>query len=198
MRTRLLDLLVKHSYRYDASEPFRLSSGRRSAFYVNCKATTMQGEAFDLVGALVAEHLPPGIEAVGGLTLGADPIAHATASYCTRHGRPLRYFVVRKEAKAHGTGQQIEGGLGKGTAVAVVDDVVTTGASTIEAIRRCQSGGLVVKAVVVLVDRLEDDGLRKIEEAAGNGVPVRAIFTRTDLEARAHGNPDTARVASRS
>src|SRR5512132_2544552 len=75
VRTRLLDLLVKYSYRYDASTPFRLASGKPSAYYVDCKATTMRGEAADIVGAVFAEHLPPSVQAVGGLTMGSDPIA---------------------------------------------------------------------------------------------------------------------------
>jgi orotate phosphoribosyltransferase len=98
VRTRLLDLLVKYSYRYDASTPFRLASGKPSAYYVDCKATTMRGEAADIVGAVFAEHLPPSVQAVGGLTMGSDPIALAVAAYCTRHGRSLNAFSVRKEA----------------------------------------------------------------------------------------------------
>src|SRR5262249_48213139 len=159
--TQLLALLVKHSYRYDPTGSFLLASGKRSSYYVDCRATTMRSEAFDLVGAVVGAQLPRDVEALGGLTLGADPIAPATASYCTGHGRPLAYFIVRKEAKGHGLGKRIEGPVRAGTKVAVIDDVVTTGSSTVEAIMRCKEAGLILAAVVVLVDRQEEEGLSR-------------------------------------
>jgi orotate phosphoribosyltransferase len=183
VRTRLLDLLIAHSYRYDPSAPFRLASGRQSAFYVDCRATTMRGEAMDLVGGLVAEQLPADVQAVGGLTMGADPIAVAVASHATRRGRPLDAFSVRKEPKGHGLRRFIEGGVEPGARVAVVDDVVTTGGSTIDAIRRCREEGLEIRAVVVLVDRQEEGGLDAVRREAGPGVPVVAIFTRDELQA---------------
>ena len=186
-RTALCDLLARRSYRHDPSAPFLLSSGKRSAYYVDCKATTMRGEAADLVGAAFMEHLPPEAEAVGGLTLGADPIAYAVAAYCTRHGRPLDAFSVRKEAKRHGLRKWVEGCAPRGTAVVVVDDVVTTGGSTIDAIRKCREEGLRVVAVVALVDREEERGHENIVEAAGPGVPVSAIFTLREVRDHAAG-----------
>jgi orotate phosphoribosyltransferase len=183
VRERLLDLLVRHSYRYDPSAPFRLASGRPSAFYIDCRATTMRGEAFDLVGEVVSTHVADDVTAVGGLTMGADPIAHAVASYCTRHGRPMNAFSVRKEAKTHGLGRWIEGVVESGSRVAVVDDVATTGGSTVEAIRRCREGRLEVRSVVLLIDR-QEGGLEAIAREAGEGVPVCAVFTRAELQAR--------------
>ncbi len=188
MREQLRDLLRTHSYRYDPNGEFTLASGKRSRFYVDCKATTMRGDAADLVGAAVAEHVPPGVTAIGGLTMGADPIAHATAGYATRHGRPLNAFAVRKEAKKHGTRRWIEGAATPGAKVAVLDDVVTTGGSTIDAIEKCRQEGLEVAAVIVLVDRQEENGLASIRRVAGAGVPVTAVFTidelRSDAEPR--------------
>lgn len=189
-KTPLLDLLVKHSYRYDASAPFRLASGKPSAYYVDCKATTMRGDAADLVGAAFAEHLPLGVQAVGGLTMGSDPIALAVAAYCTRHGRSLNAFSVRKEAKRHGLGKWIEGAVERGAAVAVIDDVVTTGGSTIDAIRKCRDEGLHVAAVIALVDRQEENGLGNIAAVAGPDVPVTAVLTLKELER--HANSDRA------
>jgi orotate phosphoribosyltransferase len=183
VRGRLLDLLRKYSYRYDPEEGFRLVSGKRSRYYVDCKATTMRGEAMDLVGALVTEALPARVRAVGGLTMGADPIAHAAAHYSSLHGRPLDTFSVRKEAKSHGLRKWIEGCAEAGLAVAVVDDVVTTGGSTVDAIEKCRQEGLDVAAVVVLVDRQEEDGLERIRRVAGAGVPVTAIFTLAEISA---------------
>jgi len=185
VREKLLELLVRHSYRYDASASFELASGKRSKFYVDCKATTMRGDGQALVGELVAAHLPAGIQAAGGLTMGADPIAIAVASYCTRSGRPLNAFSVRKESKKHGLGRWIEGGVQRGTRVAVIDDVVTTGGSTIDAIKRCREEGLEVGAVVVLVDREEEGGLDAIRKEAGPAVTIARIFRLAELQARA-------------
>src|SRR4029077_8729292 len=187
VRDRLLGLLRRHSYRYDPEGGIRLASGKTSHHYVDCKATTMRGDAADLVGALVAEHLPAGVTAIGGLTMGSDPIALATASYCTRQGRPMNAFSVRKEAKRYGLRKWVEGPADPGATVAVLDDVVTTGGSTIDAIRKCRQEGLAVGAVVVLVDRQEEDGLASIEREAGAGVPVRAIFTLDEVRTAARG-----------
>jgi len=154
----------------------------------------MRGEAVDLVGAAIIDHIPPEAEAVGGLTMGADPIAHAVASYGTRHGRPLDAFSVRKEAKRHGLGKWVEECAARGTAVVVVDDVVTTGGSTIDAIRKCREEGLRVVAVVALVDREEESGRENIVHAAGPDVPVTAIFTLREIREHA---PDEASTAPR-
>jgi orotate phosphoribosyltransferase len=183
-RSRLLDLLVTHSYQQSDTPSFRLTSGKLSHFYIDCKMTTMRGEAMPLVGEAVWQLVPPGVQAIGGLTMGADPIASATAHYSQSTARPLDMFSVRKEAKKHGMRKWIEGGAQKGTRVAVVDDVVTTGGSTVDAIQKCREEGLDIVAVVVLVDRQEEDGIENIRRAAGPAVPLRAVFTRADLEAR--------------
>jgi orotate phosphoribosyltransferase len=195
-RARLLDLLRQFSYRYDPDGGFRLTSGKSSRYYIDCKATTMRGDAAEPIGALVAAALPAAVEAVGGLTMGADPIALATASHCARQGRALNAFSIRKEAKRHGMRKWIEGCAGAGTKVAVLDDVVTTGGSTIDAITRCRQEGLEVAAVVVLVDRQEEDGLQKIVREAGNGVPVTAIFTLDEIRTDTHQHPSRTRSAA--
>jgi orotate phosphoribosyltransferase len=180
-REGLLDLLVTHSYRRADSPIFQLSSGLRSDFYINCKQTTFRGEAMPLLGAALLPLIPATSEAVGGLTLGADPLAYAIAFQAGLMGWTLNAFTVRKAAKGHGTKQAIEGA--PGTRVTVLDDVATTGGSTIEAIERCRDGGLEVVGVAVLVDR-EEGGMAAIRAAAGDAIPTDAVFTHTDLRRR--------------
>jgi orotate phosphoribosyltransferase len=181
---QLLDLLVERSYQRRAKPSFRLSSGKWSNFYVNCKATTMCGDAMPLVGEVFASYLLPDTCAVGGLTMGADWIASAIAFYCRLHGHRIDAFSVRKQPKKHGMQKWIEGSVATGARVIVVEDVVTTGASTIDAIERCREEGLQVAAVVALVDRQEEDGMEAIRRVTGRAVPVYAIFTNLDLDAR--------------
>lgn len=183
MRAKLLELLVTISFRRADTPSFRLASGKLSNFYIDCKLTTMNGQAMPLIGEVFAQQLPDGIDAVGGLTMGADPIAHAIAHYRALHGRAVNAFSVRKEPKKHGTGKWIEGGVERGSKVVVLDDVVTTGGSTIDAIRKCREEGLHVAGILVLVDRQEEGGMEAIRREAGPDVCVRAIFTRSDLEA---------------
>ena len=179
MRAKLLDLLVTHSYNRASYDKFELSSGKRSNFYIDCKTTTMRAAAMPLVGAAVAALLPAGTESVGGLTLGADAIAGATAYYCQSIGTPVDSFTVRKTAKGHGMMKFIEGC--PGTRVVVLDDVVTTGGSTIDAIRKCRDAGIQVLGVVALVDR-EEGGMDAVRAEAGPGIPVAAVFKRSELE----------------
>ena len=180
VRVRLLDLLVKHSYHRAPDNRFELSSGKRSNFYIDCKTTTMRGEAMPLVGCEVVARFPAGVESVGGLTLGADAIAGATAFYSQTTTRPVDSFTVRKSAKSHGMMKFIEGC--PGARVVVVDDVVTTGGSTIDAIRKCREANIEVVGVVVLVDR-EEGGMDAVRAEAGPGIPVSAVFTKSELEA---------------
>ncbi|MFI5367370.1 MAG: orotate phosphoribosyltransferase [Candidatus Binatia bacterium] len=180
MRATLLDLLVTHSYKRAPDDRFELSSGKRSNFYIDCKTTTMRAAAMPLVGQAVAALLPSETESVGGLTLGADAIAGATAFYCQTIGRHVDSFTVRKTAKSHGMMKFIEGC--PGARVVVLDDVVTTGGSTIDAIRKCREAGIHVIGVVALVDR-EEGGMEAVRAEAGAGIPVAAVFKRSELEA---------------
>lgn len=178
-RKVLLQFLVEHSYRF-SPEPFDLSSGRQSNHYVDCKQTTMRRQAARAIAELFEEHIPNGVSAVGGLTAGADPIAYAIRDFADRD---LDAFMVRKAAKQHGLRKLVEGPVKAGDKVVVVDDVVTTGKSTIEAIKACQGEGLDVVAVVVLVDREEDGGIERIREAFNSAGPVASIFTLSELQA---------------
>jgi orotate phosphoribosyltransferase len=182
VRAKLLELLVTHSYNRADYEKYELSSGKWSNFYIDCKAATMLAEAGPLIAEVCASFVPKDAEAVGGLTLGADPIAHAISSYFWyKKGRRLDVFTVRKTSKKHGLQHFIEGNPGK--RVVIVDDVVTTGGSTIEAIRRCREEGISVVSVVVLVDREESAGMDEVRRHAGPEVPVKSIFKKSDLEA---------------
>ena len=179
-REKLLHLLVTYSYNRATYDKFELTSGKRSNFYIDCKTTTMRGAAMPLIGQAVAALLPSETQSVGGLTLGADAIAGATAYFCQTTGRCVDSFTARKTAKSHGMMKFIEGC--PGTRVVVLDDVVTTGGSTIDAIHKCREAGIQVLGVVALVDR-EEGGMAAVQAAAGANVPVTALFRKSELEA---------------
>ncbi len=183
MRERLLDLLVRHAYRYDPSKPFRLASGEMSDEYVDCKKALALPEGIQALAAVVHPEVLASVEAIGGLTMGADPIAISVSQYSSSTSRPVRWFSVRKRPKEHGLRRDIEGLVDPGMAVAVVDDVATTGGSTLEAIGKCREAGLVIKQVLVLVDRGQG-GLENIKAEVDQGIPVKAIFTKDEIHAR--------------
>ncbi len=189
-RERLLDLLVEYSYRYSDEPIYALASGRKSNFYIDCRQTTMRREAAGLIAAVFEPLIPESAQAVGGLTAGADPIAYAIRDLAQK---PLDAFMVRKERKGHGLGRQVEGPIGPGMQVAIVDDVVTSGGSAIHAIKAARAEKLNVVAVIVLVDREEDGGLSRIHEEAGPGVPVERIFTRQQIHERWKAQQDNGR-----
>jgi orotate phosphoribosyltransferase len=187
VESRLLDVLVRRSYLYRPEKPFVLASGQTSPVYFDCRLTTTFAPALPLVGEALLSRLSAlaggeSIVAVGGLTLGADPIAAAVSYYSNATAAPVSWFSVRKEAKGHGTTKWVEGSVEPGDAVAVVDDVVTTGASTVTAIERCRAHGLRVVAAAVLVDRSAGDGRARIEAALERPGRFAALFTRVDLE----------------
>ena len=181
-REKLLALLVEKSFHYDPSRPFKLRSGKMSDVYIDAKAVTLTAQGMPLVGEAVWEKIATlEAQAIGGLTLGADPIAYAAALFAalTRKGK-LDVFIVRKEAKAHGTGKGIEGPVAPGKRVIVVDDVVTTGGATLTAIERVLEAGMEILKVVPLVDRQE--GGREAIEALG--LEYDPVFTKEELLAR--------------
>jgi len=177
MQRRLAEILRAESIKRG---DFVLASGRKSNYYLDCRRTTLHPEGAYLVGHLVLEALTRRgwvVSGVGGLTLGADPIATAAAVISHIQGRPIPAFLVRKEAKTHGARQQIEGAPASGSSVVLVEDVITTGGSTIVAWEACQAAGLEVRGVVALVDR-EEGGRKALEE---RGLPVEALFTAREL-----------------
>ncbi len=185
---QLLSLLARTSFRLGQ---FKLSSGGTSDYYIDCRTTTLHAEGGRLTGHAILELLEArGIQAdaVGGLTMGADPIVSnvATASAwraLTDPAAPLIHgFLVRKAEKAHGTGRRIEGFFQAGAHVIIVDDVCTTGASTINAIEAAREAEMIVAAVVCIVEREEAGGRPAVEEAA-QGAPFLALFTAKDVRA---------------
>jgi len=193
MKQRLIELILSRSFKFTKKPTFTLASGRKSNFYFNCKLTTLSPEGMYLVGNLLYKIIQQWrigkIHAVGGLTLGADPVANAIAyaSYIKNQkskvkGQKLRVtqleaFVVRKEPKEHGTMQWIEGNVKKGDKVLIVEDVITTGGSTIKAITRAKKCGLRVMGVVVLIDR-QEGGREAIES---RGLPFKALLTKEEI-----------------
>lgn len=154
-RTRLGSLLRERAIRHG---DFTLASGRKSTYYVDGRLVTLHHEGAWLVASVILDMLrQEGVEAsaLGGLTMGADPIAGAVAAVSHAEGKPLSAFIVRKEAKGHGTGKRVEGDLRSGDRVVVVDDVITTAGSTLQAIRAVEELGCKVSAVVCLIDRQE-------------------------------------------
>lgn len=185
---QLLSLLSRTSFKLGQ---FKLSSGGTSDYYIDCRTTTLHAEGGRLTGHAILELLEQhGIqaEAVGGLTMGADPIvsnvATASAWRAQQHpGSPLLHgFLVRKAEKAHGTGRRIEGFCREGARVVIVDDVCTTGASTVAAVEAAREAGMTVAAVVCIVEREEAHG-RPAVEAAAAGAPFLRLFTATQVRA---------------
>ena len=178
-RDRLLQLLTERSFE---RRKVVLSSGKESDFYIDCKRTALLAEGHYLIGRLLLDAVrreAPEAVAVGGLTLGADPLASAVSLTSYLAQTPLHAFIVRKEPKGHGTGAWIEGRslVEAGAEVAILEDVVTTGASTLKAFERAELEGLKPRHAFALVDRLE--GGREAVEATGNR--LFTLFTRKDF-----------------
>lgn len=180
-KKKLIDYIKNHSFLKSDKPIFRLSSGKMSNVYFDLRRTTLSPEGQYLIGNLFLDKLK-GLnlnpDAIGGLTMGADPIATA-AAYCSYlRGSPIEAFVIRKEPKTHGMGLQIEGNIKEGINVIIIDDVLTTGGSTIKAINIAKDTGLNILAVIVLLDRCEQNGRENIEKL---GYPVYSILTIKDF-----------------
>ncbi|MBI3089663.1 MAG: orotate phosphoribosyltransferase [Candidatus Tectomicrobia bacterium] len=179
-RWQLLRLLAETSFHRSVEPRYKLASGMLSKYYIDCKIALSYPIVRQLVGDLVDERIAAlRLDAVGGMALGAYPLALAVsdAAY-RRRGATLRAFVVRKDAKGHGMKKLLEGDARQGDTALIVEDVVTTGGSTIEAIARCRESGLQVATVIALVDRQEAAGRENLE---AQGVPFQALFTLQDL-----------------
>src|SRR5215210_5631555 len=178
---RLLSILAERSARRGQ---FTLASGRQSTLYIDARLTTMSPDGLSLIGPLALAALRDvdwRVQAVGGLTLGADPISYAIAYASADTALALRAFTVRKEAKAHGTGRLIEGPFREGDRVAVVEDVITTGGSALRAVDAIRAAGGTVVGVLAVVDR-EEGGREEIERTAG--VPVVSLVKAGEIVGR--------------
>ena len=178
-RQRLKQIILEKSYRQGT---FKLSSGKESDFYIDGKQTTLSAEGGYLCGKLIFEIIrshPNPITAVGGMTLGADPLVTAASIVSHLEKAPIPAFIVRKESKGHGTGQYIEGlsNMVPGGSVALIEDVVTTGGTLIKVIDRVETQGFKVGLIITVVDRQEGGA----ELLASAGYPMKAIFTRQEL-----------------
>jgi orotate phosphoribosyltransferase len=177
-KARLLALLKRLSYE---QREVTLASGLKSNFYIDCKQAVLTAEGHFLVGALfhrILSEQAREVEAIGGVTMGADPLASAVSTVSFIAGRPLAAFYVRKEPKGHGTGQWLEGtkSLRPGMPVAILEDVVTTGGSALKAIARTREQGLKVAVILGLVDR-EEGGREVLEKEA----PLVTLFRKRDF-----------------
>jgi orotate phosphoribosyltransferase len=181
-REQLLNLLATNSFRLGE---FTLSSGGKSDYYVDCRTTTLHAQGAELTGRVFLELIQKHgwqPQAVGGLTMGADPIVVATSVISAQAGSPIHGFLVRKAEKTHGMGRRVEGFQEKGARVVIVDDVCTTGSSTIQAIEAAREFGFNIAGAACLVERLEAGGRPAVEKAAGS-VPFITVFTSNDVKA---------------
>ncbi len=180
-RECLKNLLLERSVRLG---DFTLSSGAKSPYYVDARRTTMTAEGQRLAGKIAYDLIEGAgwdVTHIGGLTLGADPVSYAIAHHSTTRARVLDAFTVRKEAKGHGTGQLIEGGLPSDARVVIVEDAVTSGASAVRAIEAVREHGAHIGGVICMVDR-EEGGRSRLDEL---GLPLLAVFTGPELLAAA-------------
>ena len=177
-RRQLLELLREKSFRYSPDKPFKLVSGRESPYYIDCRPTTHNAQGLVLIGEVcfdLIKDLP--VEAIGGLTMGADPIAHAVALTSYLKGKPVNAFSVRQKPKEHGTGGLLVGDVEPGDRAVMVEDVITTGGSVLKAVAAAREFGLKVVKVLILVDRQEGG-----RQAVAREVPeVEAVFTIDEL-----------------
>jgi orotate phosphoribosyltransferase len=181
MKAELIDMLCRKSFKYSNEPIFKLVSGRMSQFYVNCKPVTLCARGMFLAGHLLFEEIKDDdVTGVGGLTFGADPLAVATAFASELRAKPINAFSIRKTRKDHGMIRWIEGDIQPGERVAIIDDVATTGGSTIKAIERARSEGLEVVRAVIFVDR-QEGGIENIRQHVPN---VSSIVTRDELVER--------------
>lgn len=179
-REQLLRMLAEKSFRLGQ---FKLSSGGTSDYYIDCRLTTLDARGALLTGETVLNEMQRqgwAADAIGGLTMGADPIVVATSVVSAQRGTPVNGFLVRKAEKVHGTGQRIEGFRDKQSRVIIVDDVCTTGASTIQAIEAARDYGFEIIGVLCLVEREEAAGRPNVEKAAAPAKFV-ALFTANDV-----------------
>ena len=177
-RAKLAQLIKARALRFG---DFTLASGQKSNYYIDGKQISLSGEGLYLLAGLILDTLAPEVEAVGGMAIGADPIAGAVVALAAGGGRKLDAFIVRKEHKGRGTRQQVEGPLCPGVKVAMLEDVITTGGSTLRAIEALQREyDAEVVSVVAMVDRLQGAG----ENLAAAGYQLTALFDITELGVR--------------
>ena len=179
MEKELLRIIYQKGFKYSEKEDLKLSSGKLSKFYIDCRVVNSSAKAKYLISHIIYKKIVNlNIDAIGGPATGAIPIADAVSYLSYLEGKEIRSFWIRKESKGHGLEKWIEGDVKEGDRVVIVDDVITTGRSTVEAIQRAREAGLNVVMIIVLIDREEERGRENIEK---EGVEVGALFTISDL-----------------
>lgn len=173
---KLVAHLAQHAVRRDG--PFTLRSGEVSTWYIDARQTTFSGVGARLCALAVLEEIPQGVDAVGGMTMGADPIAVATAMVAAESGSSLASFSIRKEAKGHGAGGRLVGPIAAGAKVVALEDTTTTGSALLEAIAVLQEEGVEVVRAIALVDRSNGAAQERVEAL---GIPYVGIITPRDL-----------------
>jgi orotate phosphoribosyltransferase len=176
-REKLIALIKAEALQFGE---FRLASGKIGSFYLDCRKVSLHPQGANLVGAAMLKRIAqiqPPIDAVGGMAIGADPITAAIITLAGQQQIPLRGFIVRKEAKEHGTGKQVEGPVRPGQRVVIVEDVITSGGSALKAAEAAKQFGLEVVAVMAIVDRLQHGK----ETIAAAGLPAESLLTIEDL-----------------
>jgi len=158
---------------------FTLASGKKATYYLDCRQITLDSIGAKLIGEGILEHLKHAVmpQAVGGMSIGADPITAAVITVAAYQNIPLKGFMVRKQSKGHGTNQFVEGPIASGNRVVIVEDVVTTGGSSLEAIEKVETLGVTVEGVIAIIDRLEGGG----EMFASKGYAFHPLFTVKDF-----------------
>jgi len=178
MKEKLRELILEKSLKVADEPVFKLSSGKLSTYYIDLRVLTLDAEGGYIIGSLIFDMIKDeNPNAIGGLTLGADPISYAVAFVSYLKGQPIKPFVVRKKPKGHGTGKQIEGNIKEGDKVIIVDDVITTGGSALKAAKVSKENGLEVLEIIAIVDR-EEGGKENIEK---EGFKFRPIFKISEL-----------------
>jgi orotate phosphoribosyltransferase len=171
----LIDLVREKALEFGE---FTLASGKKASYYLDCRKVTLDSRGANLIAEgileLLGESLP---EAIGGMAIGADPITAAVITVAGQRGRSLKGFIVRKEAKAHGKGRDVEGPVQRGETAVIVEDVVTTGGSSLQAIEKVEAAGLRVQGVIAIIDRLEGGA----EAFADRGYTLQTLLTIRDF-----------------
>lgn len=157
---------------------FTLASGKKASYYLDCRRVTLDSAGANLVGEGILELLGDSLpDAVGGMAIGADPITAAVITLAGQKDKPLKGFIVRKESKAHGKGRDVEGPVGSGDTAVIVEDVVTTGGSSLKAIEKVKAAGLDVQGVIAIIDRLEGGA----EAFAERGYKLQTLLSIRDF-----------------
>jgi orotate phosphoribosyltransferase len=180
MLEKLKEIILEKSFRYSEEPIFELANAGKSKFYFDCKPAVLDPEGAEIVARLIFDKIKDlDISAIGGLELGAVPISSIVTLLSQQEGKPLKGFIVRKEIKGHGIKAKVEGEIKPGEKVVVVDDVITTGKSTIKAINTIAEIGVKVEKVIVLVDREELNGRQNIQQLCPN---VESLIKRSEIE----------------